>query len=316
MSVHEVTGAPSPAQPSPLHSTEPTEWAAVVVNFNAGELLLRCVRSVLADPSAGSPPEVVVVDNGSHDDSVEALRRELPDVVVVEPGANLGYARGANLGIAATRAGVIAVLNPDVEVDPGAGATMLAGFRADERLGALGPHIRDEHGVTYPSVRGVPSLADAVGHAVLGPLRPGNRFTRRYRQLDADPDRPRDAEWVSGAAIWLRRAALDDVGGWDEGFFLFMEDVDLCWRLRGAGWRVAYEPGGRVVHREGASRSAHPYRSIVAHHRSALRFASKRWRGARRLLLGPAAALLAARGGLLAAREALARRAGTTRRDD
>jgi N-acetylglucosaminyl-diphospho-decaprenol L-rhamnosyltransferase len=244
------------------------------------------------------------------------LRRELPDVVVVEPGVNLGYARGANLGIAATRAGVIAVLNPDVETDPGIGAAMLARFRAEEQLGALGPHIRDEHGNTYPSVREVPSLTDAIGHAVLGPFRPHNRFTRRYRQLDADPERPRDAEWVSGAAIWLRRAALDDVGGWDEGFFLFMEDVDLCWRLRRAGWRVGYEPGGRVLHLEGKSRSGHPYQSIVAHHRSALRFASKRWHGARRLLLGPAAVLLTTRGVALAAREVLARRAGGSRRDD
>jgi N-acetylglucosaminyl-diphospho-decaprenol L-rhamnosyltransferase len=170
--------------------------------------------------------------------------------------------------------------------------------------------------VTYPSVRDVPSLPDAVGHAVLGPFLPTNRFTRRYRQLDADADRPRDAEWVSGAAVWLRRAALDTVGGWDEGFFLFMEDVDLCWRLRGSGWRVAYEPAGRVVHLEGRSRSGAPYRSIVAHHRSALRFASKRWQGPRRLLLGPAAALLTLRGGVLAARAALGRRAGGAGRDD
>ncbi len=298
-------------------ATEGTpEWGVVVVNFNAGPLLVRCVRSALADTSAGPPPEVVVVDNDSTDDSVATLRRELPGIVVVEPGVNLGYARGANLGIAATRAGVVAVLNPDVEIDPGTGAAMLSRFASDEALGALGPHIRDEHGDTYPSVRDIPAVRDAVLHAVLGPLRPRNRFTRRYRQLDADPRRPREAEWVSGAAIWLRRRALDQIGGWDEGFFLFMEDVDLCWRLRRGGWRVGYEPAGRVVHFEGVSRSRHPYRSIVAHHRSALRFASKRWHGPRRLLLGPAAVLLTARGGALAAREALRRRAGGSRRDD
>ncbi len=291
-------------------ATEPAAaWSAVVVNFNAGSRLVSCVRSLLADTSAGSPPEVVVVDNASVDDSIESLRRDLPDVVVVEPGANLGYARGANLGIAATSAGVIAVLNPDVEVEPGTGAAMLTRFQADERLGAIGPHIRDEGGETYPSARTHPSVTSAVGHAVLGPFLPGNRFTRHYRQLDADPGRPRDAEWVSGAAIWLRRGALDQIGGWDEGFFLFMEDVDLCWRLRRAGWRVAYEPGGSVVHAEGVSRSAHPYQSIVAHHRSALRFASKRWHGPQRVLLGPAAVLLAARGALLAAREVVVRRA-------
>ncbi|MBV8951919.1 MAG: glycosyltransferase family 2 protein [Actinobacteria bacterium] len=300
--------SPAAAEPAPL-------WAAVVVNFNAGPRLVRCVRSVLADTSAGEP-EVIVVDNASVDGSVASLRSEVPEVLVLEPGANLGYARGANLGIAATRAEVVAVLNPDVEIDPGTGAAMLDRFDADERLGAAGPHIRDEHGATYPSARVNPSVLDAVGHAVLGPFAPENRFTRRYRQLDADPGRARDADWVSGAAIWLRRRALDTVGGWDEGFFLFMEDVDLCSRLRGAGFRVAYEPRAGVVHVEGVSRSAHPYRSIVAHHRSALRFASKRWRGRQRLLLGPAAALLAARAAALAAREALNRRAGPAKRDD
>ena len=291
-------------------------YAAVVVNFNAGPLLARCVRSLLADVGADGAPEVVVVDNGSEDGSVAELRRACPDVTVVEPGANLGYARAANLGTAATRAGVVAVMNPDAVVHPGTGAAMLARFAAEPDLGALGPRIRDDHGATYPSVREVPALPDALGHAVLGPFRPENRFTRRYRQLDADPTRPRDAEWVSGAAIWLRRAALDDIGGWDERFFLFMEDVDLCWRLRRAGWRVAYEPGGQVTHVEGVSRARHPYRSIVAHHRSALRFAGKRWKGPRRVLLGPAAVLLAARGAVLAARETCTRRASRHRSAD
>jgi N-acetylglucosaminyl-diphospho-decaprenol L-rhamnosyltransferase len=291
-------------------------YAAVVVNFNAGPLLTRCVRSLLADAGAGAAPEVVVVDNGSEDGSVAELRSVCPDVTVVDPGANLGYARAANLGTAATRAGVVAVLNPDTLIDPGTGVAMLRRFAAEPDLGALGPHIRDEQGATYPSVREVPALPDALGHAVLGPFRPENRFTRRYRQLDADPTRPRDAEWVSGAAIWLRRAALDDIGGWDERFFLFMEDVDLCWRLRRAGWRVAYEPGGQVTHVEGVSRARNPYRSIVAHHRSALRFAGKRWEGPRRLLLGPAAALLTARAAALAARETCARRASRRRTRD
>jgi N-acetylglucosaminyl-diphospho-decaprenol L-rhamnosyltransferase len=291
-------------------------YAAVVVNFNAGPLLTRCVRSLLADVGADGAPEVVVVDNGSEDGSVAELRRACPDVTVVEPGANLGYARAANLGTAATRAGVVAVMNPDAVVHPGTGAAMLTRFAAEPDLGALGPRIRDEHGETYPSVREVPALPDALGHAVLGPFRPENRFTRRYRQLDADPTRPRDAEWVSGAAIWLRRAALDDIGGWDERFFLFMEDVDLCWRLRRAGWRVAYEPSGQVTHVEGVSRARHPYRSIVAHHRSALRFAAKRWEGPRRVLLAPAAVLLAARGAALAARETWTRRASRHRTGD
>jgi N-acetylglucosaminyl-diphospho-decaprenol L-rhamnosyltransferase len=273
----------------------PGRWAAIVVNYEAGKQLLACVRSLLADRSAGGPPEVVVVDNGSTDGSAEALAAALPDVPVVRPGANLGYAAAANRGIAATAAPVVAVCNADVELEPGTAAALLARFDAEPDLGALGPAVRNRDGSVYPSARSVPGVGDAVGHGVLGLVRPTNRFTRRYRELDADPNRARDADFVSGAAIWQRRAALDAVGGWDEGYFMYVEDVDLCWRLRGAGWRVAYEPGGSVVHVQGASTARHPYRMILEHHRSLARFAAKRWHGAKRLLLVPAAAFLALR---------------------
>lgn len=270
-------------------------WAAVVVAFDSGPLLADCVRSLLADGSAGGPPEVVVVDNGSSDGSVERVEAAHPEVAVLRPGANLGYARAANLGAAATRAPIVAVVNPDAAIAPGSAAAIVARFAAEPDLGAVGPQIREPDGRVYPSARRVPSAADAVGHLLLGGIRPDNRATRRYRDLDADPDAARTVDWVSGAAIWLRRAALDAVGGWDEGYFMYVEDVDLCWRLTRAGWRVAYEPAARVTHVQGVSTARRPYRMVVAHHRSAYRFAAKRWRGPRRVLLPAVAALLSVR---------------------
>ena len=242
-------------------------WAAVVVNYEAGDALTGCVRSLLADGSAGGPPEVVVVDNGSSDGSVATLRRELPDVRVVDPGGNLGYATAANRGIAATTAHVVAVCNADLEVRPGTGAAMLAVF-ADAAVGAAGPRVLNLDGTTYPSVRRDPSLVDAVGHACLGWCWPRNPFTLRYRELDADPAVARDVDWASGAALWLRREAVDEIGGWDERFFMYLEDVDLGWRLGVAGWRVRYEPAGAVVHVGGLSTAGRPYRMILEHHRS------------------------------------------------
>jgi N-acetylglucosaminyl-diphospho-decaprenol L-rhamnosyltransferase len=282
-----------------------TGWAAVVINYEAGPALARCVRSLLADTSTGTAPQVVVVDNGSSDGSAAAVEQE---VRVLHPGANLGYARAANLGIAATEAPVVAVCNADLEVVGGTAAAMLARLDAEPDLAAAGPMIRNPDGTIYPSARYVPRLRDAVGHGVLGLVWPTNRFTRRYRQLDADPHRRRDVDWVSGAAIWLRRDAIAAVGGWDERYFMYAEDVDLCWQLRRAGWRIAYEPGGRVTHVQGASTAKHPYRMIAEHHRSLLRFAAKRWHGARRLALPLAAVFLALRAGLAMAEHALRRR--------
>jgi N-acetylglucosaminyl-diphospho-decaprenol L-rhamnosyltransferase len=278
-------------------SSESARWAAVVINYNAGPLLADCVASVLADTSAGSV-ELIVVDNGSTDDSLAVLAAKVPDARVVHPGHNVGYARAANFGIAATHAPVVAVLNADLTVGEGTARAMVARCEQEPKLGACGPRIRNLDGTDYPSARQVPSVPVAVGHGVLGLFRSNNRFTARYRELDSDPATARDVDWVSGAAIWFRRDALDAVGGWDERYFMYMEDVDLCWRLRRAGWRVAYEPAGNIVHVQGASTSKQPYRMLAEHHRSAWRFARRRFTGFRVVLLPLAAIYLGFRAGL------------------
>jgi N-acetylglucosaminyl-diphospho-decaprenol L-rhamnosyltransferase len=283
-------------------------WAAVVVNHEGGALLVDCVRSILADTKAVEP-ELVVVDNGSTDGSIELLRQAVPSARVVYAPGNVGYARGANLGIASTRAPIVAVLNADTEVAPGTAAAMVQCFESRPRVGAVGPRVRNVDGTDYPSARSIPSLVDAIGHGALGLFFPTNRFTRRYRQLDADPAVPRDVDWLSGSAIWLRRRALDEAGGWDERYFMYMEDVDLCWRLRRSGWLAVYEPAGAVMHVQGASTARHPYRMLAEHHRSAWRFAQLRFTGARRCLLPFAAVYLTARAALTIAVHALRSRA-------
>ncbi|MET0276446.1 MAG: glycosyltransferase family 2 protein [Acidimicrobiia bacterium] len=288
--------------PSPPDLAIP-RWAAVVVEYRSGPCLVPCLRSLLADVSAG-PVEIVVVDNDAQPahqpESVAARLHDAgldvdPGVRVVTSGENLGYAGGANLGAAATRAPIVAVMNADLVIEPGTGQAMLERLDTERDLGAVGPVVRNPDGSQYPSARSMPSLIDSIGHAMFGVVRPENPFTRRYRQLDVDPSRARDVEWLSGAAMWLRRSALDSVGGWDDGYFMFMEEVDLCWRLRRLGWRVAYDPGGAVVHEQGVSREHHPFQMIVRHHRSVYRYARKRWRGPKRLLLVPAAMFLTMR---------------------
>jgi N-acetylglucosaminyl-diphospho-decaprenol L-rhamnosyltransferase len=269
-------------------------WAAVVVNFEAGPLLARCVASLLADTSAG-PMELVVVDNRSRDGSIAELAETHPEVHVVRAPGNVGYARAANLGIAATKAPIVAVMNPDTIVHPGTAEALVSRLEREPRLAVCGPRLRNPDGSDYPSARTLPSIPVAIGHGLLGLWWPANRFTTRYRQLDADPGVPRLVDWVSGAAIWLRRRALDDVGGWDERYFMYLEDTDLCWRLRNSGWEVAYEPAGVVVHVQGASASRRPYRMLLEHHRSAWRFARARFTGVRAVLLPFAAVYFSGR---------------------
>ena len=269
-------------------------WAAVVVNYEAGPLLVDCVRSVLADTSAG-PVDLVVVDNGSQDGSIADLVAAIADVRVVRAPGNVGYARAANLGTAATNAPIVAVLNPDTVLETGAARALVDRLLDEPRLAACGPRLCNLDGTDYPTGRTFPSIPVAVGHGLLGLWWPRNPFTVRYRQLNADPGVPRLVDWVSGAAIWLRRAALDQVGGWDERYFMYVEDTDLCWRLRHAGWEVAYEPAAVVVHAQGASASRRPYRMLLEHHRSAWRYAQDRLTGSRAVLLPLAAVYFAVR---------------------
>jgi N-acetylglucosaminyl-diphospho-decaprenol L-rhamnosyltransferase len=269
----------------------PADVAAVVVSYNVRELLLRCLTSLRAD----GIEQIVVVDNASADDSVDAVCTAEPDVDLLALEANVGFATGVNRGVARTTTPYVAVVNPDEVVQPGATKALVEALEGDPGLALVGPRIETPEGRLYPSARTFPNLAVAAGHAALYLVWPTNPFSRRYRMLDWDHATARDVDWVAGTHFVVRRRAWDAVGGFDEGYFMYMEDVDLCWRLRRAGWRVGYEPSARVVHAIGRSTDQTPYRMILAHHRSLLRYAAKTTRGPRRLLLPLMAAALGLR---------------------
>lgn len=268
-----------------------TSVGAVVVNYNTRDHLVQCVRSLRAD----GVTEVVVVDNASADGSGQVLEQSDADAVLLTMTSNLGYGTAANRGVAATDADYVMILNPDTVVEPGTLKVLAEALDRDPGLAVVGPRMENVDGSLYPSARCFPNLVDAAGHAFLGFFVPANPYTRRYRMLDWDHSQAGDVGWVSGACMLVRRSAFASAGGFDEAYFMYAEDVDLCWRLRQAGWRIGYEPGGRVVHSLGASSRQHPYRMILAHHRSLLRFASKTTTGRNRLLLPVVGAGLAVR---------------------
>lgn len=271
--------------------------AVVVVDHDAGDLLAACLRSLADDP----PEELVVVDNGSTIDPAPVVAAAAGAfggrLRLLRTGANVGYGAGANRGVAATEADLVLVANPDLQLHPGALGTLAATVVADPGLALAGPRILEPDGRRYPSARRFPAPLDAAGHALLGRWRPGNRFSRRYRMDDLDlaGDHAVPVDWVSGACFVVRRQAWEELGGFDEAYFMYAEDMDLCWRAGRAGWGVAYQPGATVTHLQGMSTRRRPYAMVRAHHRSALRFAVRTSTGWRRPLLAPAAAVLAAR---------------------
>jgi len=280
--------------------------AAVIVNYRSADHALACASSLEAD----GVEEIVIVDSGSGDDSVARL--EAASATVVTLARNVGYGAATNAGVSRTSAPFVIVANPDLIVAPGTVAALTGALVADDRLAVVGPRIDRADGTRYPSARTFPSLADSVGHGFAGLVTTDNPWSRRYLRTGSEQAGPVD--WVSGACFAVRRSAFDEVGGFDEGYFMFMEDVDLCWRLRRAGWGVAYEPAGRVTHLEGVSRATAPYRMIVAHHRSLLRFGWRTGGPVDRMLLPVVAAGLAARTAILGARTAADRTAAARER--
>jgi N-acetylglucosaminyl-diphospho-decaprenol L-rhamnosyltransferase len=278
----------------------PSDLAAVVVDHDAGPLLEKCVRSLLHDGAA----TVVVVENGTSGSAGRALRRPgeggtPPGIVIVAPGRNLGFGAGVNRGLAAL-AGTpapewVLIANPDLLVHPGALAALRSALEARPAWAMVGPRIYNEDGGVYPSVRRFPSFRDAAGHALLGPFNPDNRFTKRYNPGTPDGDAMVEADWISGSCFLARWVALEELGGFDEAYFMYAEDMDLCWRAHQAGWGIGFAGAASVTHVQGVSTARHPYRMMAAHHRSALRFTVRTTKGWRRAALPLAVAVLGLR---------------------
>lgn len=258
--------------------------SAVVVDYRSGEALVHCVASLRAN----DVDEIVVVDN---DDASSGVTLDDAEVRVVHTGVNLGYGRGVNRGAALAHGEYLIVSNPDVVVHEGAVGSLVSHLVAHPNVGIVAPRIERPDGSLYPSRRVFPNVALAGAHALLAPWWPQNPATRRYRA--ARPDGTVD--WVSGAFFVIRRDVFELIGGFDERFFMFAEDMDLCWRVRERGFSVDALEDAVVTHVEGLSRRHATRAMLVAHHASALRFEAYHARGARRLLVPVAALVLGVR---------------------
>ena len=265
----------------PLPAGAPGLTSVVTVNFNAGPLLITSARAVLASTAE---VELIVVDNGSADGSVSALRAAVPDprLTVIEAGANLGFARASNMGIRASRGDQILLLNPDCIVAPDTLERMRAVMAAHPEAGMAGCLIRNPDGTEQAGCRrAVPtpwrSFVRTFGLARVFP---------QYRRLFDDfvlagqplPEEPAPMEAISGAFMLVRRSALSEVGLLDEAYFLHCEDLDWCMRFRGSGHPILFVPGVAVVHHKGHCGRDRPVRVLWHMHRGMVRFYGKFFR--------------------------------------
>lgn len=267
-----------------MNDNAPAPVAVITVTYSPGRhlgALLDSLRAATARPTC-----VVLADNGSRDNAPQNAAAR-PGVELLPTGGNIGYGAAINLAAAHLRPAMdrgevdpefFMVVNPDVIFRAGAIDELIACARRRPQAGAVGPLITDPHGQIYPSARAQPGLIAGAGHALLADVWPANPFTRAYRRA-ADMSAERTAGWLSGSCLLIRRAAFDDVGGFDERYFMYLEDVDLGDRLARAGWQNVLCVAARVVHDQGHAAKKQRAVTSAAHHDSAYQFLADRHTG-------------------------------------
>jgi GT2 family glycosyltransferase len=225
------------------------DLSIVIVSWNVREDLLKCLGMIYEHRPACTF-DVWVVDNASHDGSLEAVKQAFPEVVLIENSENVGFAAANNQAIARSRGRFVLMLNPDTLPQPGALDALVDFLQAHPQAGAAGSRLLNPDGSPQDSCFPFPTLAREFWR-----LFHLDRF-RAYGVYDMrawDTERPRPVEVLQGTSLLLRREALDETGLLDEGYFVYTEEVDLCYRLHQAGWELHWVPRSRVVHFGGQS---------------------------------------------------------------
>lgn len=227
------------------------DLSIIIVNWNVRDYLRDCLRSI--DKGRGDLSlEVIVVDSASSDGSAGMVAAEFPWVRLIACDDNVGFPKGNNIGLAESRGRTLLLLNPDTVILDDALPAMCDYLDSHPDLGALGPQLLNADGSVQSSRRRFPTTAMAFFESTwLEGLAPG--LVRRYYALDLPDDRTADVDWLTGACIMVPRAVYERIGGMDEGYYMYSEELDWCRRIKEGGWRVVYYPEARVIHHYGKS---------------------------------------------------------------
>jgi N-acetylglucosaminyl-diphospho-decaprenol L-rhamnosyltransferase len=248
----------------------------VIVSYRSRELLRSCLESLRAHPPS-RPMRVTVVDNASSDGTAEMIAAEFPEVELIASPVNLGFATATNLGARRGRAPYLLALNPDTAVTEGALDMVLATLQAHPEVAVAGPRLlRPDGSLDHAAKRSFPTPLSALGHftgAGRLPGAPGGLAAYRAPDVESGP-----VEAVNGAFMLMRRSAFEEAGGFDQGYWMYMEDLDLCYTLAQRGWLTWYEPRAAVRHvKGGTTGGARPLRLNWAFHRGMYRFYRKHY---------------------------------------
>lgn len=233
--------------------TEPPIMSVIVVSWNVEALLHQALASIISSWQGSTGLEVIVVDNASVDHSVSMVRQNFPQIRVIANQTNLGYPAGCNQGLAVASGQYMLILNPDTEIVGDALVTLAQYLDLHPRVGMVAPMLVSPDGMQQSSRRRFPTLPILFLESTwLEKFTPRNLLKNYYFQ-DSPDTNTQEVEWVTGAAMVIRREVWLQVGGLDEGFFMYSEELDWCRRIKQAGWLIMYLPQATIIHHEGKS---------------------------------------------------------------
>jgi hypothetical protein len=247
----------------------------IIVSWNVQEDLVKCLRSIKENP-LHEEFEIIVIDNTSSDDTVDVLKRDFPELTVIVNKENRGFAAANNQGIEKSRGQYLLFLNPDTIVHPHSLDILVKFMDRNSNVGACGPKLLNKDGTIQPSVYRFPTFRAALYRYTA--FRFLSLFRRQYKKWlmeDFDYDREMEVDEVSGAALMVKRTVIDRVSGIDERFFMYYEEVDLCYRIKQAGWRIVFNPEATITHLGGCSSSQIPVKTRIMILTSLLKFFRK-----------------------------------------
>jgi GT2 family glycosyltransferase len=262
------------------------DLSIIIVTWNSQEYIRNCLDSIFLS-SGNFSSEVIMVDNGSSDQTAEIVEEFYPQVNLIQNKTNLGYAKANNQGLEEAKGEYILLLNPDTQVLEDALFLMYELMEQNPKVGALGPKLLNPDKSVQPSCREFPTFSTLVWEfSGLSRLFPRSKTFGRWRMGYFDFDKAREVDQPMGSCLMLRKETLENVGIFDENFEIFFNDVDLCYRIKKSGWKIYFYPEAKVIHHKGASTRKAKARMIWLSHLAFYKFFKKHKPGlANRLLL-------------------------------
>ena len=268
----------------------------IIVSFNSEDYLKNCIESIIKFPPdlSENEYEVIIVDNNSTDGSATLIEKnylKYSFVKLIKNDENMGFSYANNLAIKNSNSRYYLLLNSDTEVYENSINALIEFFEKRKKdninIGIAGPQIINSDGTVQLSCRRFPSFVNAAFYTILAGIKPDNRFSRKYKLMDVDRSRPFEVDWVSGSAMMISDEAIKHTGMFDENYFMYVEDVDLCYRMWINKFKVYYYPHSKILHHIGGSTNNDLMRSQIRMQKSVLYFYIKTYKKSWKIILIP-----------------------------